>query len=113
MFSSAGSLQLRIVSLRLKFLPNSNILASSKLKLIFAEIKLDVLHMVTSVLKMVENMVRYGDNVGYQHFLLFPSVFSRVIKTLYDCIVSLIRVNPLPNNKILDVTKLKAFADEN
>ena len=34
------------------------------------------------------------------------------VKNFYVDWVSLLTVNPLPNNKILDMPKLKAFADD-
>ena len=43
----------------------------------------------------LENTVGKGGNAGDQHFLLFPQFF-----------------NSLPHNKILDWSKLKAFADD-
>ena len=52
---------------------------------------------------LVENIVGKGENAGHQHFLFFPQCFLKA---------SLSRsFNSLPNGKILNVTKLKAFAD--
>ena len=46
-----------------------------------------------------------GENAGYLHFLLFLQCFSKAY---------LLRVvNPLPDSKILDWSKLKQFADDN
>ena len=47
--------------------------------------------MMTSIFDKVENNVGKGENAGYQHFLLFPTMFSKafclwVRKTL-DCVV--------------------------
>ena len=44
--------------------------------------------MVISICERVENIVGKGENVGYQHFLLFPQHFqeaslSEVIKTQF------------------------------
>ena len=50
-----------------------------------------------------ENIVGKGINAGYQHIFLSPVMFP---KSLIPRII-----NPLPNNKILDMTKLNAFAD--
>ena len=66
-------------------LPNGKILDT------FADVKLDVAEMMTSPLDRVENTVERGENVGYQHFLLLPTVFSkafffRVVKSL-ECVV--------------------------
>ena len=45
-----------------------------------------------------ENNVGKGENASYQHFLIFPQCF--------------LPLNSLPNNKILDWSKLKASADD-
>ena len=51
-----------------------------------------------------ENIVGKGENAGNQHFLLFLHCFQKSsISVLF---------NSLPNDKILDVTKLKASADD-
>ena len=42
----------------------------------FADDKLDV-KMMISLLDGVENTVGKGENVGIQHFLLFPQYFSK------------------------------------
>ena len=47
--------------------------------------------MMIPVFDRVENIVGKGENAGYQHFLLFPTMFSkgflyRVIK-ICDCVV--------------------------
>ena len=33
--------------------------------------------MVISVFNRIENIVRKGENAGYQHFLLFPQCFEK------------------------------------
>ena len=33
--------------------------------------------MVISLIDMVANIVGKGENAGYQHFLLFPTMFSK------------------------------------
>ena len=59
------------------------------------------------VLGRVENIMGKGENAGYQCFPMFSKgLFVRVVNL---CGTELI--NSLPNNKILNVTKLKAFAD--
>ena len=55
-------------------LPNNKILDWTKLKA-FADNKLNVAEMVTSVIDRIENTVGKGANAGYQHFLLFPQCF--------------------------------------
>ena len=57
-------------------LPNDKILDWSKLK-VFADNKIKVLKMMIFVFDRVENTVGKGENVGYQHFLLFPQCFQR------------------------------------
>ena len=62
----------------------------------------------------LENVVGKGENAGDQHFLFFPqgflkAFFFRMVKSRDR---ALYRVNPLPDDKILDQTKLKAFADD-
>ena len=42
-------------------------------------------HMVQFFFGRVENMVRKGENAGYQHFLLFPQCFqSALTMTPFD-----------------------------
>ena len=57
------------------YLPNDKILDWSKLEAI-AEDKLNVAKII-AVLKSVENIVRKGENAGYQHFLLFPQFYRK------------------------------------
>ena len=71
-------------------LPNNNILDWSKLKA-FADDKIKVIESLKFVLWRVENIVGKGENAGYQHFLLFPTMFSkgfflRGVKSR-DCVV--------------------------
>ena len=62
---------------------------------------------------MVENIVGKGENAGYQHFLLFPQYFQKASFSSSLKVGSVwYGVNPFPNDKILDQTKLKAFADD-
>ena len=58
-------------------LPNDNILNWSKLKA-FADDKINVTHTLEFVLRRVENIVEKGENVGYQHFLLFQQCFQKL-----------------------------------
>ena len=57
-------------------LPNNKILDVTKLKT-FSDDKLNVAKMTISLFDRVENTVEKGENVGYQHFLLFPQCFSK------------------------------------
>ena len=52
-------------------LPIDKILDVMKFKA-FADDKIDVAEMMTSIFDSVENTVGKGENAGYQHFLLFP-----------------------------------------
>ena len=74
----------------LNSLPNDKISHLSKLKA-FADYKINVNKKFKFGFGRVENIVRKGENAGYQHFLLFPTMFSkalcfRVIKC-WDCVV--------------------------
>ena len=59
-------------------LPNDKILDVTKLKA-FADDKINVDKMMISVFHRVENIVEKGVNAGYQHFLLFPQCFKRLL----------------------------------
>ena len=72
-------------------LPNDIILDQSKLQS-FADDKLKMVQMETFVLDKTENIVGKEKNAGYQHFFLFPWMFSkgfffRVVKS-WDCFVN-------------------------
>ena len=62
----------------------------------------NVVRMLISVFDRIENIVSKGENDGYQHFLLFLQCFHK----------DFLPFNSLQNNKILDVTKLKALAED-
>ena len=57
-------------------LPNDKILDVTKLKA-FAEYNIYVGQMMISVSDRVENIVRKGENAGYQHFLLLSPCFQK------------------------------------
>ena len=59
-------------------LPNNKILDWSKLKAL-ADDKINVAQKLKFVSGRIENIVGKGENVGYQHFLLFPTMFSKVL----------------------------------
>ena len=59
----------------LNSLPNDTFLDWSKLKA-FAVDKINVIEKLF-VLERVENIVKKGENAGYQHFLLFPQCFQK------------------------------------
>ena len=61
----------------------------------------------------VENIAGKRENGGYQQFLLFPQCFKKAscsgllkVRTVW------LRVNASPVDKLLDLSKLKAFADD-
>ena len=58
----------------------------------------------------VENIVRKGDNAGDQYF----SSILTFLQGLFDLVIQIQDrvVNSLPNDKILNCFKLKAFADD-
>ena len=65
------------------------------------------------VLDRVENIVKNGENAGYQHCLFFSTMFPKGF-FLRDVKIELLcgtTFNPLPDNKILDGSNLKQIAD--
>ena len=64
----------------LNSLPHNKILDWSNLKA-FADDKINVTEKMKFLLERVENIVRKGENAGYQHFLLFPQCFQKVSYT--------------------------------
>ena len=79
-----------------------NMLDWSKLKAC-ADDEINKAEILKFVFQRVENIVRKGGNASYRHSLLFSQCFQKA------SVLGVI--NPLPHNKILDQTKLKAFAD--
>ena len=68
--------------------------------------------MTISVIDRMGNIVGKGENAGYVHFLLFLQILKNASsETLLKLCAVWKRVNSLPNDKILDWSKLKAFAD--
>ena len=57
-------------------LPNDKLLDWSKLKA-FADNKLNIAEFINSMFDRAENIVGKGENVGHQHFLLFPQCFQK------------------------------------
>ena len=58
--------------------PNEKYLDLTKFKA-FADDKLNAAEIITSLSGRVENIVGKGENAGYQHFLLFPQCFQRLL----------------------------------
>ena len=70
--------------------PKDKFLDRSKSKA-FADDKINVTKKLKFAVGQEENIVAKGENAGYQHFLLFPTMFSkalffRVVKSWY-CVV--------------------------
>ena len=87
-------------------------MALTKLKA-FADDKFSVSKRRISVSDRVENIVEKGENAGYQHFLLFPQCFQKLaVSRLLKHRIVWLRVNLLLHDKILQLSKLKAFADD-
>ena len=81
----SGTLTLGIVSQKgFNSLPNDKILEVTKLKT-FADNKLKVAKMTISLYDRVENTVGKGENVGYQHYFLFPQCCPKP-SSLGDCV---------------------------
>ena len=59
---------------------NGKLLDWFKLKA-FADDKINVIEKMKFVLGTVENIVGKGENIGYQHFLLFPQCFQKASYT--------------------------------
>ena len=72
--------------LRLNTLPNDKILDGSKFKA-FADNKISLTEKLKLVLRRVENIVGKGENAGYQHFLLSPQYFQKLLIQGRDCVV--------------------------
>ena len=68
-------------------LPNDKSLDWSKLKAL-KEDKIIVTEKLKFVLGRIENIMGKGEIAGYQHFLLFPKMFSKgLFVTRRDCVV--------------------------
>ena len=74
MLSVQALIAIRKVNLTLY--PTTNFHDWSKLKA-FADDKIIVTEKLKFVLGIVENIVGKGENAGYHHFLLFPTMFSK------------------------------------
>ena len=59
----------------LNSLPQDKSLALTKVKAL-ADDKCNIAKMVISVFDILENMVKKGENAGFQHFSPFPTMFS-------------------------------------
>ena len=68
----------------LNSLPKDKILDWSKLKALADDKKKNMAKKLKFILGKVENIVGKGENDGYEHFLLFSTMFSRFLKPLPD-----------------------------
>ena len=90
-------------------IPGDKNLTLSKLKA-FADNKINVTYMIISVSDIQNPGKR--EKTGYQDFLLFPQCFEKAsFPDMSKGVTMWEWVNPFPNDKTLDMTKLKAFAD--
>ena len=68
--------------------------------------------------KTFENIVGKGENTGHQYFLFSHNVTHcirdkfRFLNRLNFVVCTCFQIRKLPNDKILDTNKLKAFADD-
>ena len=63
--------------------------------------------------KQVENTMEKGEIARYEQFLFFPQCFQKAyFPGASKGVIVWEWVNPLPNNKILDRSKLKALAED-
>ena len=79
----------------------------------FADDKINVIKELKFASRKGKNMMRKGESAGLPAFSPFPTVFPKGffhggVKSR-DCVV---KVNSLPNDKNLNQSKLKAFADD-
>ena len=63
--------------------------------------------------KQVENTVGKGEIARHEQFLLFPQCFQKAcLPGASKGVIVWEWVNPFPNDKFLDWSKLEVFADE-
>ena len=77
-------------------LPNDKILDLSKLKA-FVDDKMNVAKMMIYVFDTAENIVGKGENIGYQHFLLFPQSFQKAFSSGVLKVGIVLPYNPFPD----------------
>ena len=93
-------------------LPDDKILDWSKLKE-FADDKFKFDENGRKLSKWVENTVGKGEIARYEQFLLFPQCFQKAcFQGASTGVIVWEWVNPLPDDKILDWSKLKRIADD-
>ena len=93
--------------------PKRQILDSSKLKE-FADDNFKFNENGRKFFKRVENTGGKGEIACHEQFLLFPQCFKRLVLQTYknQGLSGKGLINFLPNEKLLDWSKLKAFADD-
>ena len=77
-FISPNVFYLFIDNLHINSLPNNKILNVTRLKA-FADDKFSVAKVMISLFDKIQNIVRKGENAGYQHFLLSHNVYNRLL----------------------------------
>ena len=88
-------------------LPNDTILGMFKFKA-SVEDKFGVAEIMGFVLEMVENIVGKGENAGYQHFLHFPTMFSKGFLPLsLEVWIVWLRVNFITGKTVLCLKIMK------
>ena len=98
-----SKIRLHVLCIQILTLSQNHILDCSKLK-DFADDNFRFERNGKKFYKRGKNTVGKGDIALYKQFLLFPQCFQRTCTARE-------RVNPLPDDKILDWSKLKQIAD--
>ena len=62
-----------------------------------ADDKINVNQKLRFVLGRVENILGKGENAGYQHFLIFPQCFRRLLKV----VIEWLKVFPIPKTALV------------
>ena len=70
------------------------------------KIHVNVTQKLKFVLRSVENILGKGENAGYQHFLLFPKMFSKAF------FLRVVKEFTLSKCKNLNLPKMETFADD-
>ena len=96
----------------LKSLPDDKVLDSSRLKE-FADDNFKFDENGRKLSKRVENTVGKGEIARYKQFLIFPQCFQKAcFPGVSKGVIVWEWVKSLPNDEILDLSKFKAFADD-
>ena len=96
---------------RINPLPDDKILDSSKLK-DFADDSFKFDENSRKLFKTVENTVGKGEIARYEQFLLYPVFQKAYFPGASKGVIVWEWVNPLPEDNVLSLLKLEAFADD-